>query len=78
VSAYGTKNHRSRTFGACGRPILEAHRLLYDKSLVDLNESVGPTRVFGSFSLDLMTCPDVDISLELPNEKDISTFFAIG
>ncbi len=55
-----------------------AHRLLYDEGLLDLISSVGPTCVIGSFTLDLMTWPDIDISFEIPHEKDISTFFNLG
>lgn len=56
----------------------EAHRLLYEQGLLELISSVGQARVIGSFSLNLMVWPDVDISIELPDEKDIPTFFNLG
>jgi hypothetical protein len=56
----------------------EAHRLLYDKGLLDVIRTVGRTRVIGSFAPDLMTWPDIDVSVELPHEKDVSAFFDMG
>ena len=56
----------------------EAHRLLYGEGLLALIGSTGETRVIGSFSLDLMTWPDIDISVELPHEKDVTAFFELG
>ena len=56
----------------------EANRLLYDEGLFRLINSVGPACVIGSFALDLMTWPDIDISVQLPHEKDIATFFDLG
>ena len=32
----------------------------------------------GSYDLDLMTWRDIDISLRLPAERDVATFFSIG
>jgi hypothetical protein len=56
----------------------EAHSLLYEKGLLDLVQSSGPTCVTGSYSLDLMTWRDLDISVQLPDERDIPGFFNIG
>jgi len=56
----------------------EASRLLYNEGLFSLISSVGPACIIGSFALDLMTWPDLDISVQLPDDKDISTFFDLG
>ncbi len=56
----------------------EAHRLLYDEGLFPLINCVGPACVLGSFALDLMTWRDIDISVRLSHEKDISTLFDLG
>jgi hypothetical protein len=56
----------------------KAYNLLYNKGLFDLISSVGTTQIIGSFTLDLMTWPDIDISVTLPHEKDVSTFFELG
>lgn len=56
----------------------EASRLLYDEGLFSLISSVGPACIIGSFALDLMTWPDLDVSVQLRHEKDISTFFDLG
>jgi hypothetical protein len=56
----------------------EAHSLLYDKGLLEVVRSVGPACVIGSFALDLMTWRDLDISVQLSDEKDIPGFFDIG
>jgi len=56
----------------------EARRLLEDDGLLTLIKAVGPTTVIGSYTLDLMTWPDIDISLQLPHETDVATFFGLG
>ena len=56
----------------------QASALLYDEGLLETIESVGPMRVVGSYALDLMTCPDIDFSLQLPHDLDIPTFFELG
>ena len=56
----------------------EASQLLYREGLFPLVAAVGPASIRGSFALDLMTWPDIDLSVLLPHEKDISTFFSLG
>lgn len=56
----------------------EASKLLHEDGLLDLLEAYGKACVIGSFTLDLMTWPDIDLSVQLPHERDISTFFTIG
>lgn len=56
----------------------EAYTLLYQEGLFSLVQSVGPATVRGSVALDLMTWPDIDLSVQLPHETDISTFFELG
>ena len=56
----------------------EAEALLIGHGLLKMIESIGPTRVVGGYALDLMTCLDLDFSLELPHELDIPTFFELG
>jgi hypothetical protein len=56
----------------------EAHGLLHGEGLLDLLRAHGPTYVVGSYTLDLMTWADVDICVQLPDEKDIPAFFEIG
>jgi hypothetical protein len=56
----------------------EAETLLYGEGLLSLFESMGPACVIGSFTLDLMTWRDLDISVQLAHEKDIPGFFEIG
>jgi hypothetical protein len=34
--------------------------------------------VIGSYALDLMTWPDLDVSVELPHEHDVPAFFDVG
>ncbi len=40
--------------------------------------SYGPTEVIGSYALYLMTWCDIDIYIQLPDERDVATFFRIG
>ena len=56
----------------------EATELLKGCGLLSLISSHGRTRVVGSYDLDLMTWRDIDISLRLPIERDVATFFSIG
>lgn len=56
----------------------EATELLQECGLLSLISSHGRTRVVGSYDLDLMTWRDIDISLRLPVERDVATFFSIG
>ena len=56
----------------------DAEALLVGEGLLAMLESTGPTRVVGSYALDLMTSPDIDFSVQLPHELDIPTFFDLG
>lgn len=56
----------------------EAGSLLHQEGLLALLRSYGPAGVIGSYALDLMTWPDLDLSVRLPHELDVPTFFAIG
>jgi len=56
----------------------EADDLLHQEGLLALLQSYGPAAVIGSYTLDLMTWPDLDLSVRLPDALDVSTFFAIG
>ncbi len=56
----------------------EAGALLVGEGLLGTIESIGPMRVVGGYALDLMTWPDIDVSLQLPHELDIPTFFELG
>ncbi len=56
----------------------EATELLDECGLLSTISSHGRTRVIGSYDLDLMTWRDLDISVKLPGERDVATFFRIG
>ena len=56
----------------------EADSLLCEKGLQDIVQSAGPACVTGSYSLNLMTWRDLDISVQLQHEIDVSGFFDIG
>lgn len=56
----------------------DAYRLLFEEGPHDIVSAVGPTAAIGSFALDLMTWPDLDITLQLPHEHDVGTFFELG
>lgn len=56
----------------------EASNLLNHKSLLPMLKSFGTTRVIGSYALDTMTWPDIDISMALPDERDVGLFFELG
>lgn len=56
----------------------EASSILNREGLLPLLCSYGSTRVIGSYTLNTMTWPDIDISMELPNGQDIDLFFEIG
>lgn len=56
----------------------EAYSLLYEKGLLDIVQKTGPACDIGSFTLDLMTWRDLDISVQLPDENDIPGFYGIG
>ena len=56
----------------------EASNLLNDEGLLALFQAYGETRVIGSYTLDTMTWRDIDISIKLPDAKDVLLFFKIG
>ena len=56
----------------------EAAGLLDQYGLLSGIGGYGPTHVIGSYALDLMTWRDIDIYVQLPDERDIPTFFRIG
>lgn len=56
----------------------EADDLLHQEGLLALLQSYGPAGVIGSYALDLMTWPDLDLNVRLRHELDVPTFFAIG
>ena len=56
----------------------EATELLDECGLLSVISNHGRTRVIGSYDLDLMTWRDLDISVKLPGERDVATFFRIG
>ena len=56
----------------------EATGLLNEHGLLSGIADHGPTEVIGSYALDLMTWRDLDINGQLPDERDIATFFEIG
>lgn len=56
----------------------EASVLLEKDGLMAIVRSGGPAVVIGSYALDLMTWRDIDINVQLPDERDVATFFRIG
>ena len=56
----------------------EASKVLNKEGLLTLLQDYGDTRVIGSYTLDTMTWRDIDISMKLPDAKDVMLFFTIG
>ena len=56
----------------------EASELLDKEGLLPMISAFGTTRVIGSYALDTMTWPDIDISMNLPNEQNIEMFFELA
>ena len=56
----------------------EANELLDKEGLLPMLNAFGTTRVIGSYTLDTMTWPDIDISMNLPNAQDVVLFFELG
>ena len=56
----------------------EASELLEEGGLMAIVRSGGPSAVIGSYALDVMTWRDIDVSVLLPDERDVATFFRIG
>ncbi len=56
----------------------EASKVLNKEGLLTLLQDYGDTRVIGSYTLDTMTWRDIDISMKLPDARDVALFFTIG
>ena len=56
----------------------EASDLLNKEGLLPILRSFGATRVIGSYALAMMTWPDIDISMKLPNDQNVDLFFEIA
>ena len=56
----------------------EASEILDKAGLLPMLRSFGTTRVIGSYALDIMTWPDIDISMKLPNDQNVDLFFEIA
>ena len=56
----------------------EASELLDKEGLLSMPSAFGTTRVIGSYALDTMTWPDIDISMNLPNEQNVELFFELA
>ena len=56
----------------------EASELLNKEGLLSILNAFGTTQVIGSYSLDTMTWPDIDISMNLPDEQNVERFFELG
>ena len=56
----------------------EASKLLDKEGLLPILRSFGTTRVIGSYALDMMTWPDIDISMKLPDDQNVDLFFEIA
>ena len=56
----------------------EASELLDKEGLLQMLNAFGTTSVIGSYTLDTMTWPDIDISMNLPNEKNVELFLELG
>ena len=56
----------------------EASELLDQEGLLPMLKSFGTTSVIGSYTLDTMTWPDIDISMNLPKERNIELFLELG
>ena len=56
----------------------EASELLNKEGLLSMLNAFGTTEVIGSYTLDTMTWPDIDISMNLPDEQNVECFFELG
>ena len=56
----------------------EASELLDKEGLLSMLNAFGTTQVIGSYTLDTMTWPDIDISMNLPDEQNVERFFELG
>ena len=56
----------------------EATELLDKEGLLSMLRAVGTTQVIGSYALDTMTWPDIDISMNLPEAQNVELFFELA
>lgn len=56
----------------------EATALLDKEDLLSMLKAVGTTQVIGSYALDTMTWPDIDISMNLPQAPNVELFFELA
>ena len=56
----------------------EASELLDKEGLLPMLKSFGTTQVIGSYTLNMMTWPDIDISMNLPSQQNVELFFEIA
>ncbi len=56
----------------------EATELLHREGLLSMLRTFGSTQVIGSYALDTMTWPDIDISMNLPDEQNVELFLELG
>ncbi len=56
----------------------EATELLDKEGLLSMLKAVGTTQVIGSYALDTMTWPDIDISMNLPETQNVELFFELA
>ena len=56
----------------------EAGELLNKEGLLSILNAFGTTQVIGSYTMDTMTWPDIDISMNLPDEQNVERFFEPG
>ena len=56
----------------------EATELLDKEGLLSMLKAVGTTQVIGSYALDTMTWPDIDISMNLPDVQNVEMFFELA
>ena len=56
----------------------EATALLDKEGLLSMLKAVGTTQVIGSYALDTMTWPDIDISMNLPQAQNVELFFELA
>jgi hypothetical protein len=56
----------------------EASELLNKEGLLRMLKTFGTTQVIGSYALDMMTWPDIDISMNLPDEQNVELFFELA
>lgn len=57
---------------------IEAQVLLFQDGLLAIIQRFGPTFLHGSVELNLLVRRDIDIYVQLSDDLDITTFFAIG